>query len=184
MKMKSSMWFVIPALIVFMVLCLLVAIFTIQNSQAVTLKYQIPLFNYQIIEPAEIALVYVILISIAIGIAIMVFFVSLAGIGWRYYALKSRHREKKALKWLWNKREIAIAESLKGFHQEAIGSFEKIIDKEHPHVELYVSLAEAFERQNDPQKAIVPNFPPNPLNARSARRKKKAATSEARPSST
>jgi lipopolysaccharide biosynthesis regulator YciM len=80
--------------------------------------------------------------------------VSLAGIGWRYYALKSRHREKKALKWLWNKREDAIAYSLKGFHQDAIDSFEKIIDKEHPHVELYVSLAEAFERQNDPQKAI------------------------------
>lgn len=148
------MWFVIPALLVFMVLCLLVAIFTIQNSQTVTLKYEIPLLNYQIIPETEIAIVYIILISIAIGLAIMVFFVTLAGIGWRYYALKTQLRESKTRKWLWTKREDAIAYSLKGFHQDAIDSFEKIIDKDHPHNELYVGLAEAFERKGDPQNAI------------------------------
>ena len=145
------MWFVIPVLIIFMVLCLMVAIFTIQNSQIVTLQYKIPFWE---VPATETNVVYVILFSIMIGIAVMIFFVTLAGIGWRYYALKSRRRENKAKKWLWNKREDAIADSLKGFHQNAIEKFEKIIDKDHPQVELYVGLAEAFERKKDPQKAI------------------------------
>lgn len=151
MKLKSSMWFVVPVIVIFMVLCLLVAIFTIQNSQVVTLRYNIPFFQ---VPATETNVVYVILFSIMIGIAVMIFFVTLAGIGWRYYALASRGRERKERKWLWDKRENAIADSLKGYHQDAIKSFEKIIDKEKPHVELYVGLAEAFERQGDPQKAI------------------------------
>lgn len=154
MKIKSSMWFVVPALIVFMIMCLLVAVFTIQNSQTIMLKYEIPLLNYQIIEETEIAVVYLILISIAIGIAIMIFFVTLAGIGWRYYALKTQFQQNKTRKWLWKKREDAMAYSLKGFHQDAIDSFERIIDKNHPHNELYVGLAEAYERKGDPQSAI------------------------------
>jgi lipopolysaccharide biosynthesis regulator YciM len=147
------MWFVVPILIIFIILCFLVAIFTIQNSQLVKLRYKIPLIPYEIPE-SEVNVVYVILISILIGIAIMIFFVAIAGIGWRYYAVKTRWRESKARKWLWEKREIAIAYSLMGLHQNAIGEFEKIIDKDNPHNELYLGLAEAFELKGDYQKAI------------------------------
>lgn len=156
MKLKSSMWFVVPVLVIFMILCLMVAIFTIQNSQVITLQYDIPLLKLPFLEvqPTETNVVYVILFSITIGIVVMIFFVTIAGIGWRYYALRSQGRENKAKKWLWHKREDAIAASLKGYHQNAIEDFEKIIDKKNPHVELYIGLAEAFERKDDPQKAI------------------------------
>jgi tetratricopeptide (TPR) repeat protein len=41
-----------------------------------------------------------------------------------------------------------------GFHQDATEQFEHIIDKENPHIELYVGLAEAYQRQGDYQRAI------------------------------
>ena len=47
MKLKSSMSFVIPVLIIFIVLCFLVAIFAIQNTQPVNLHYKIPFTSYQ-----------------------------------------------------------------------------------------------------------------------------------------
>ena len=161
MKLKSSMSFVVPVLVIFMILCFLVAIFAIQNTQPIKLRYKLPLLSYQIPahEPGkpdyvEVDVVYVILISILIGVAIMIFFVAIAGIGWRYYVLKNKLRQNKERKWVWEQREKAIAWSLEGLHQDATKRFEKIIDKEHPHIELYVGLAEALERQGDPQKAI------------------------------
>ena len=161
MKLKSSMSYVAPVLVLFMLLCFLVAIFAIQNTQPVKLRYKIPLTSYQIPSYAqgkpdylEVDVVYVILVSILIGIAIMIFFVAIAGIGWRYYLLKNKHERNKERKVLWEQREEAIAWSLEGFHQAATRRFERIIDKEHPHIELYVGLAETFERQGDPQKAI------------------------------
>ena len=89
-----------------------------------------------------------------IGILLMVFFVSLAGIGWRYYALTNKSRERKQNKILWDHREQATALSLMGFHRDATEKFEHIIDKDNPHTELYIGLAEAYERQGDAQRAI------------------------------
>lgn len=157
MKLKSSMSFVIPILIVFLVLCFLVAVFAIQNTQTVNLHYKIPFTNYQIPSEAEfleINVVYVILFSILIGIIIMMIFVTFAGIGWRYYALTNKSRERKERRILWEHRERAIALSLMGFHRDATEQFEHIIDKQNPHTELYVALAEAYEREGDHQRAI------------------------------
>lgn len=232
MKLKSSMWFVVPVVIVFIVLCILVVIFTLQNSQAVKLRYHIPLTSFHIptqsfklteqhledlghgglpdgvlenLKPLEgrkftkddfwtavekqigegstteykelilkhgpgelskldyiqVDVVLVILFSVLVGIAIMIFFVVIAGIGWRYYALKNSRRKRKEQKWAWDKREGAIALSLKGLHDDAIEEFQYIIDKferiigeENPHIELSIGLAQAFERQEDHQNAI------------------------------
>ncbi|MDY0093022.1 MAG: tetratricopeptide repeat protein [Candidatus Vecturithrix sp.] len=157
MKLKSSMSFVIPILIIFIVLCFLVAIFAIQNTQMVQLHYKIPFTNYQF--PAdkdflEIDVVYIILFSILIGIVIMMIFVTIAGIGWRYYMLTNKSRDRKERRILWDHRERAIALSLMGFHRDATEQFEHIIDKENPHIELYVGLAQAYEREGDYQRAI------------------------------
>jgi lipopolysaccharide biosynthesis regulator YciM len=161
MKIKSSMWFVVPILIIFLVLCVLVATFALDNNEKIKLRYHIPLTSFHIpkLEEGkpdfiETYVIYIILISILIGIAIMIVFVAIAGLGWRYYVLKNRARERKERKVLWDQRERAIAMSLMGFHQDALALFEHIIDKEHPHVELYVGIAEAFEREGDHQKAI------------------------------
>lgn len=164
MKLKSSMSFVVPVVIIFIILSFLVAIFAIQNTQPVKLKYKIPFSSYQFpaVDPEnpdkpnhfEIDVVYVILISIFIGIAIMMIFVAIAGIGWRYYVLTNKSRERKERKVLWDHRERAIALSLMGFHQDATEQFVHIIDKDNPHIELYVGLAEAYEREGDHQRAI------------------------------
>ena len=157
MKLKSSMSFVVPVLIIFIVLCFLVAIFAIQNTQTVNLKYQIPFTSYQFPsdkEFLEIDVVYVILVSILIGLAVMMVFVAIAGIGWRYYVLTNKSRERKERKILWDHRERAIALSLMGFHRDATEQFDHIIDKENPHIELYVGFAEAYEREGDNQRAI------------------------------
>jgi lipopolysaccharide biosynthesis regulator YciM len=153
MKLKSSMSFIAPILIVMFVLCILVAIFAIQNTQTITLRYKLPLIAFQIPE-MKTDVVYVILISILIGIAIMVVFVVIAGIGWRYYVLKNRLRARNEQKKVWDQRERAIALSLMGFHHDATHVFEHIIDKENPRIELYTGLAEAYERAGDSQKAI------------------------------
>ncbi|PID56615.1 hypothetical protein CSB45_10290 [candidate division KSB3 bacterium] len=166
MKLKSSMSFVIPVVIIFLFLSFLVAIFTIQNTQTVQLHYKIPFTNIEY--PADKAeapvpfedryirvdVVYVILFSILLGIAVMMIFVAIAGIGWRYYALTNKGRERKERKLLWDHRENAIALSLMGFNQDATEQFEHIIDKDNPHIELYVGLAEAYEREGDQQRAI------------------------------
>ncbi|MBD3308229.1 tetratricopeptide repeat protein [candidate division KSB3 bacterium] len=162
MKLKSSMSFVVPVVIIFIILSFLVAIFAIQNTQTVKLRYKIPFTSYQFpaeIEPGqpnylEIDVVYVILISMLIGIAIMTIFVIIAGIGWRYYMLSNRSRERKERRILWDHRERAIALSLMGFHHDATEQFEHIIDKENPHIELYIGLAQAYEREGDHQRAI------------------------------
>ena len=162
MKLKSSMSFVIPVVIIFIVLSFLVALFAIQNNQMVKLRYKIPYTPFQFpaeVEPGqpnylEIHVVFVILFSILLGIVIMTVFVAIAGIGWRYYVLTNKSRERKERKILWEHRERAIALSLMGFHQDATEQFEHIIDKENPHIELYVGLAEAYERQEDYQRAI------------------------------
>jgi tetratricopeptide (TPR) repeat protein len=166
MKLKSSMSFVIPVVIIFLFLSFLVAIFTIQNTQTVKLHYKIPFTSIEY--PAdkadapvpfderyvELDVVYVILFSILLGIAVMMVFVAIAGIGWRYYALTNRGRERKERKILWDHRENAIALSLMGFNQDATEQFEHIIDKDNPHIELYIGLAEAYEREGDHQRAI------------------------------
>ncbi len=163
MKLKSSMSFVIPALLIFLVVCFLVVDFVVQNNENVKLSYKIPFTSYQfpkVEEPGqeptkfEIHVVSLILISILIGIAIMTVFVAIAGIGWRYYVLINRSRERKERRILWDHRERAIALSLMGFHQDATEQFVHIIDKENPHVELYVGVAEAYEREGDHQRAI------------------------------
>ncbi len=169
MKLKSSMSFVVPVLIIFFVLSFLVAIFTIQNSQTVKFHYKIPLtgLEYPAPDPEteepvpfserffETNVVYIILISILVGVAIMMIFVSIAGVGWRYYMLKNRSRERKEKKMLWDHREQLTSLSLMGFHRDAVEQFEHlIIDKDNPHTELYVSLAEAYEREGDYQRAI------------------------------
>jgi tetratricopeptide (TPR) repeat protein len=162
MKLKSSMSFVIPVIIIFIVLSFLVALFAIQNNEMVKLRYKIPYTPFQFpaeVEPGqpnyfEIHVVFVILLSILLGIAIMTVFVVFAGIGWRYYVLTNKSRERKERKIIWDHRERAIALSLLGFHQYATEQFEHIIDKENPHIELYVGLAEAYERQGEYQRAI------------------------------
>ena len=166
MKLKSSMSFVIPVVIIFLFLSFLVAIFTIQNTQTVKLHYKIPFTGIEY--PADdsenpvpfeerhvdLDVVYVILISILLGIVVMMVFVAIAGIGWRYYALTTRSRDRKEKKILWDHRERAIALSLMGFNQDATEQFEHIIDKDNPHIELYIGLAEAYEREGDNQRAI------------------------------
>lgn len=166
MKLKSSMSFVVPVLLIFIILCFLVAIFAIQNNQDVKLRYKIPFTSIQFPselrpgqaeeeEPAvTINVVYVILISILIGVAIMTVFVAIAGIGWRYYVLTNKSRQRKERRILWDHRERAIALSLMGFHQDATEQFEHIIDPKTPHDELYIGLAEAYEREGDHQRAI------------------------------
>ncbi len=172
MKLKSSMKFVTPLLFIFLVLCILVANLVVQNNVEIDLSYEVPFTNIRFPalpetsegeEPVEISegggpaykvhVVSLILMSILIGIAIMTVFVAFAGIGWRYYAFSNRRRERKEKKKLWDEREQAIGMSLMGF-QDAPEAFEYIIDKENPHIELYVGLAEAYERKNDYQKAI------------------------------
>ncbi len=170
MKLKSSMSFVIPVVIIFLFLSFLVAIFTIQNTQTVRLHYKIPFTSIEY--PAgdsslpegeqvpfddrhvELDVVYVILMSILFGIAVMMVFVAIAGIGWRYYALTTKSRDRKERKILWDHRERAIALSLMGFSQDSTEQFEHIIDKDNPHIELYIGLAEAYEREGDNQRAI------------------------------
>ncbi len=170
MKLKSSMSFVVPVLIIFFVLSFLVAIFTIQNSQTVKLHYRIPLTNieYPAVKPetpeeeqapfnerfVETNVVYIILFSIILGVAVMMIFVAITGIGWRYYMLKNRNRDRKEQKKLWYDREEAIGWSLMGFHDDATKRFEDTIDKDNPHIELYIGLAEAYERAGDQQRAI------------------------------
>ena len=164
MKLKSSMSFVVPVIIIVMVISFLVAVFAVQNNQSVQLKYKIPFTKIQFPAPnpedpaakdyLELPVVYLILFSMLIGILLMVFFVSLAGIGWRYYALTNKSRERKQNKILWDHREQATALSLMGFHRDATEKFEHIIDKDNPHTELYIGLAEAYERQGDAQRAI------------------------------
>jgi len=226
------MWFVVPGAVIFIVLCILVVLFTLQNSQPVKLRYHIPLTSFQVpklsfklteqhladlkgggisdevledlkplegrkftndkfwkavekqigegktqeyrdlilthgpeelskLDYTEVDVVLVILFSILIGVAIMTFFVAIAGIGWRYYALKNRRRRRKEKKWAWDRREDATALSLRGLHDDAteefeyiINKFERIIAGETPNVELSIGLAQAFERQGDHQKAI------------------------------
>lgn len=48
MKLKSSMWFVVPGAVLFIVLCILVVLFTLQNSQSVKLQYHIPATSFYI----------------------------------------------------------------------------------------------------------------------------------------
>ena len=164
------MWFVVPIVIVFIVLCILVVIFTLQNSQTVKLRYHIPATSFYVpkqsfkfteqhlkdlgqggipadvlenltplegqtftkddfwkavekqigegktaehkeiilkygpkelskLDYLEVDVVLVILFSVLIGIAIMSFFVAIAGIGWRYYARKLRRLRRKEQKW-------------------------------------------------------------------------------------
>ncbi|GAK52176.1 tetratricopeptide TPR_2 [Candidatus Moduliflexus flocculans] len=163
MKLKSSMSVVAPILLVMMVISFLVAVFVVDNNHTIPLKYHIPFTSIQFPAPDEsnpdkttvdVHVVYIILFSILIGIVIMMFFVAIAGLGWRYYVLKNKSRERKERKILWDHRERAIALSLMGFHRDAVEQLESIIDKENPHIELYVALAETFERQGDAQKAI------------------------------
>ena len=161
MKLKSSMSFVIPVLLIFIVLCILVAIFALDNTQPVKLRYHIPFTSFHIpkLEEGqpdyiETDVVYVILVSILLGIAIMTCFVILVGIRVRYYIMRNNMRERKERKILWKRREDAIAFSLMGFHENAIREFDKIIDKQNPHNELYFGLAEACVRKGDPQQAI------------------------------
>ncbi len=156
MKLRTSMKFVTPVLLIFLVLCFLVVDFVVQNNQNVTLSYQVPFTSIHF--PAEgtneIHVVSLILISILIGIAIMMIFVAIAGIGWRWYALTTNSQIRKERRKLWDERERAIALSLMGFHPDAIDQFEHIIDKDNPHIELHVGLAEAYEREGDYQRAI------------------------------
>ena len=163
MKLKSSMSYVAPVIVLFLILSFLVAIFAIENSQVVKLRYQIPLTGQHFPadnpdtpekEAVEINLVYVILLSILLGILVMLVFIAIAGIGWRYYLLMNKSRDRKERKILWDKREHAIAFSLMGLHRRAIEQFETIIDKDNPHVELYVGLGEAYQREDDHQRAI------------------------------
>lgn len=165
MKLKSFMVYAIPLLLVFVVLGVLVAVFTLDNSQPVKLKYHIPFTSFHIPkleegkpDSVEIDVVYVILFSIFIGIIVMTFFVAFAGIGWRYYAartwLGNKLRERKERKFLWERRENAIALSLRGWDEAAINDFESLIEKDNPRAELYIGLAEAYERKGDAQKAI------------------------------
>jgi tetratricopeptide (TPR) repeat protein len=164
------MKFVTQLLLVFLILCFLVVDFVVQNNEVVKLRYKIPFTSIQfpsVPQPVEgeeleaeageptydIHVVSLILISILIGIAIMTVFVAIAGIGWRWYVLTNNSRIRKERRKLWDDRERAIALSLMGF-EDATEEFEDIIDKENPHVELYVGLAESYERKGDYQKAI------------------------------
>lgn len=156
MKLRKSMKFVTPILLIFLVLCFLVVDFVVQNNRNVNLSYKIPFSSYQFPQEGtkEIHVVSLILISILIGIAVMTIFVAIAGLGWRWYVLTNKTRMRKERRQLWDERERAIALSLMGFHPDAIDQFEHIIDKENPHIELHVGLAEVYEREGDHQRAI------------------------------
>lgn len=163
MKLKSSMSFVAPIMLLMMVISFLVSVFVVDNNHTIPLKYHIPFTSITFPAPDEsnpekttvdVHVVYIILFSILLGIIVMMFFVAIAGLGWRFYVLKNKSRERKENKVLWNVREHAIASSLMGFHRDAIEELEKGIDKENPRIELYVALAESYERQGDAQKAI------------------------------
>lgn len=163
MKLKSSMKFVTPVLLIFLVVCFLVVDFVVQNNETIKLSYKVPFTSYRFpkVEPEqdpakfEIHIVSLILISILMGIAIMIVFVAIAGIGWRYYTFTTRRQVNKERRKLWEEREEAIGESLMGFHERAIDLFEYLTkDKQNPLNELYIGLAEAYEREGDHQRAI------------------------------
>jgi len=145
----------IPTVLILLIACILVAIFTFQNPGTMELRYhlRIPLLFDKEWRTGEVSTALVILLTFLFGV-LTAFLLSIGTAVIAIYPYLKRKTLEKREQSLLAVRERAEASNLMGDYDKAVADYQRILKRVPEEVEIHLRLAEVYRRKQDYKSAL------------------------------
>jgi tetratricopeptide (TPR) repeat protein len=155
MKRLPAMAVIIPTVLIFLIACILVGIFTFQNPGTLELRYHlhIPFLLDKEWRTGEVSVAVVVLMSFFFGV-LAAFLLSLGAALLALYPYLKRKRAESREQNILTLRARAKASSLMGEYDKAIADYQKILKRMPDEPEFHLELAEVYRQKQDYKSAL------------------------------